>query len=520
MDVRLIPALQDLIADDIKRRLSYITSPRGILCEIQTFIKLNEKLEPFQERVRRASFANVSFAENIAYVALRVLVAVTEDPDVILSTEKITHVLYGQTFNNIPGFQIVFADIDFNLFEQRNQFSNPLGGQPLNPYSLYNFFEAYQDPEDGQVILPVQPKIDTTCLNRNRLLPFNFCPLIELSEHEFRLENDILFLNNLGSYVNLSDVFFSRNGSRITLCSLKYFSNDFHRKLQDDNPYEAEFIVSVICTSISLLSLFVVFVTYCCFKTLRTLPGLNIMALVLSIFFAQLLYVLGGAIEIKINWLCEVIGLLLHFTLVASFCWMGVCTFHMMRVFVFISKRSETENSVTRPFIRYIAIATLGAAVMICINIIVSVTSDDPGFGYGGQPCYITDKRMILYTVAIPLGMIVTCNFLMFIYVIVKVTSLPDVKKNTKNERRNIVIFAKLSTLTGLTWIFAFIYQWAAIKVFAYLFIITNASQGLFIMFSFVINKRVCGMVNTSLKKSSLYKSGTRKTFETSAGKS
>ena len=333
------------------------------------------------------------------------------------------------------------------------------------------------------------------------------------------MQKNMVFLEDMGTYLNMSDVVFSQNGSKITLCSNKYFSNDFYRKFPKDNPYAAEFIVSVTCTSISLLCLFIVFLTYCCFKPLRTLPGLNNMALVLTIFFAQLFYLLGGAVEIKAIWLCETIGLLLHFCLVASFFWMGVCTFHMMMVFVFISKRSGSENT-QMSFIRYTVIASLAATVLVCINIIVSVTSDSPGFGYGGQPCYITDKRMILYTVAIPLGIIVRCNFLMFLYVIVKVSRLPDVKKNTKHERRNIIIFAKLSTLTGLTWIFAYIYQWTAVKAFAYLFIVANASQGLFIMFSFVINKRVWDMVNTSFKNSSFYKSSSGKTYETSAGKS
>ena len=167
----------------------------------------------------------------------------------------------------------------------------------------------------------------------------------------------------------------------------------------------------------------------------------------------------------------------------------------MMMVFVFISKRSGSENT-RSAFTRYAVVANLAAAVLVCINIIVSVTSGGPGFGYGGQPCYISDKLMILYTIAIPLGVVIICNFLMFLYVIIKVSRLPDVKKNTKHERKNIIIFAKLSTLTGLTWAFAYIYQWTEVKAFAYLFIVANASQDLFIMFSFIINKRVWGMVS------------------------
>ena len=522
MDVRVIPTLQDLLGVDVTRSVSAIKSASVELCDIQTFVKLKEKLLTFEERLQEASFADISYVESVSYVALRVLVTVRDVRDAVLSIEEITNRLYGQAFGIMEGLEIEFAEIDFTLFEQQHtQPSNVVESQRPDPYNRYRFFEAYEDPTDGRAILPVLPILDNYCPQTYRLLPFNLCPLIELDDYEFRVERNSVFLKDQGIYLNMSDVVFSQNGYTITLCSNSFFSNDndFSRKMSEKNPYAAEFIVSVVCTSISLLCLLIVFVIYCCFTALRTLPGLNNMALVLSLFFSQLFYVFGGGVEIKAVWLCGAIGLLLHYCLVASFLWMGVCTFHMMMVFVFISKRSGSENTRTA-FIRYAVIANVATAALVCINIIVSVTTGGPGFGYGGQLCYISHKLMILYTVAIPLGAVIICNFLMFLYVIIKVSRLPDVKKNTKHERRNIVIFAKLSTLTGLTWVFAYIYQWTDVKAFAYLFIVANASQGLFIMFSFIINKRVWAMVNNSFKSSSFYKSRSSKTYETSAGKS
>ena len=59
----------------------------------------------------------------------------------------------------------------------------------------------------------------------------------------------------------------------------------------------------------------------------------------------------------------------------------------------------------------------------------------------------------------------------------------PKIQKHIKNERNDIIIFAKLSALTGFCWIFGFVYRWTDIQLFSYLFIIFNASQGLFIFF-------------------------------------
>ena len=502
LDVRFIAALQNLIADNVTRKVSAIKSATVELCEIKTFVKLQVKFVAFTEHLKEVSFADISYILNVDYVAFKVVVTAQDILDAVVSIKEITNVLYDQA-PDMAAFETEFREVDFTLFDQ--QYTSTVTMEN-SLFARYKFFEPYADPIDGKTILPIIPKISDVCQKsplQYHLLPFSLCPLMALKEYEYQVEGDVIFLKGPGIYLKKPDVYFSQNSSTtITVCSDSYFSskNEFIRTFLEKNPYAVEIIVSVICTSVSLACLLIVFVTYCCFTALRTLPGLNNMALVLALFFAQLFYLMGGTFEIKTIWICEAIGLLLHFCLLASFFWMGICTFHMMMVFVFISKRSGSENT-RAAFIRYTVIANLAAALLVCINIIVSVTSGGPGFGYGGQPCYVTDNFMIFYTVAIPLGIVIFSNLIMFLCVIIKVSRLPDVKKNTKHERRNIIIFAKLSTLTGLTWAFAYIYQWTEIKAFTYLFIVANASQGLFIMFSFIINKRVWGMIGQVLFK-------------------
>ena len=505
LDVRFITALQDMIADNVTRKVSAIKSATVELCEIKTFVKLKVKFVAFTEHLKEVSFADISYILNVDYVAFKVAVTARDILDAVVSIKEITNILYDQA-PDMAAFETEFREVGFTLFDQ--QYTSTVTVQN-SLFAHYKFFGPYADPIDGKTILPIIPKISDVCPKsplQYHLLPFSLCPLMTLKEYEYQVVGDVIFLKGPGIYLKKPDVYFSQNSSTITVCSDSYLSreNEFIQKFSQKNLYAVEIIVSIICTSVSLLCLLVVFVTYCCFKALRTLPGLNNMALVMALFFAQLFYLLGGAVEIRLALICEAIGLLLHFCLLDSFFWMGICTFHMMMVFVFISKRSGSENT-RSAFIRYTVITNLAAAMLVCINIIISVTSGGPGFGYGGQPCYVTDNFMIFYTVAIPLGIVIVSNFIMFLFVIIKVSRLPDVKKNTKHERRNIVIFAKLSTLTGLTWAFAFIYQWTEVKVFAYLFIVANASQGLFIMFSFIINKRVWGMIGQVLLKHKPY---------------
>ena len=135
------------------------------------------------------------------------------------------------------------------------------------------------------------------------------------------------------------------------------------------------------------------------------------------------------------------------------------------------------------------------------INIIISVYhSDYEGIGYGGTICNITDYRMVGYVFAIPVGLVISANLALFIAVIVKIHRTPVVKSYTKSTRNYFAIYAKLSTVTGITWLFGFIYTFTDVEALEYVFIIFNAGQGAFLFLAFVCNKRVLGMYRYKLK--------------------
>ena len=514
MDIRIIPTLKKYLDADIKIVDNTVISAERIYSDVQMFLKLNYSLSHRSD----VTFLSV-FKEDIQYIAVRFIISASEIDNVTAFVKEIKDLLLLLDFDITGGFDVEFANISFTLYERKllakfhttqTLTPTPATEMPLLPYDPeeHGFFEPFDDPLDDHGVLPVIPTSPFLYPNTIRIMPFLFCPYITLSNEDFTIQNgrkEIYFIHKK-AYVNTSNIVFSKNDSTIILCSKDYFSQPSSDNIvqKPSTLYNAEVILSIVCTAVFMLSLVIVLVTYCIFRTLRTLPGLNNMGLSSSLFLAQLFYLLGGVIEITIDWLCKTLGVLLHFSLLTSFFWMLVCTFHMMRTFVFISKLSAPEDTCSK-FIKYAAFVTLASAVLVVINIVVSVL-DDSTIGYGVDSCYISSKYMIIYTVALPLGIIILSNLVMFVYVIIKVCNLPEVSKNVKHERNNIVIFAKLSTLTGLSWIFAYVYQWTEIKAFSYMFIITNASQGLFIMFSFIVNKRVINMVTSSYKSSSLYR--------------
>jgi len=88
------------------------------------------------------------------------------------------------------------------------------------------------------------------------------------------------------------------------------------------------------------------------------------------------------------------------------------------------------------------------------------------------------------FTFCLPLAIVIISNLGMLVAVVFKIKQTRSVSRNVKNKRNTMIIVAKLSTITGATWIFGFIYLWTDIKLFSYLFIVLNASQGLFLCFA------------------------------------
>ena len=296
--------------------------------------------------------------------------------------------------------------------------------------------------------------------------------------------------------LNSSDyVFLSSNDSLVSVCSDVYLSSFAHSLTKQTNASSTvPVVLSLICTVISLFCLLFSFVTFCLFPRLRTLPGKNNMALILSLMVAQSMFLISsfGRFE-RASDQCKTVGLLTHFSWLLAVFWMNVCTFHVFRVFTGIDKL--VVESEVKTLTRYFIYTTVLSVSIICLNICVSLLSSDMReFGYGKSSCYISTENMVAFTFGIPVGFVIVTNFIMFLFFVIKIKRTPVIKKDVKNERNDMIVFAKLSSLTGFTWIFGFIYSWTDIEVFSYLFIVLNASQGVFLFLSFVCNKRVFDM--------------------------
>ena len=285
-----------------------------------------------------------------------------------------------------------------------------------------------------------------------------------------------------------------------------------------DSVIGVEVVVSIVCVSLSMLALIITLFSYVIHANLRrTLPGKNLMSLCGSLLLAQSFYLIANFTGLQSgSTFCQFLGILVHFFWLLTFFSMSVCTFHMF--YVLTRTRLSSESSGLKRYLLYLLYSIVCSLLFIAVNIIAS--NEMYGHvGYGKHACYVSSQTLLYFTFCLPLAIVIISNLGMLVAVIVKIKQTSSVSKNVQNERNDIIIFAKLSTITGGTWIFGFIYLWTDIKLFSYVFIVLNASQGLFLCFAFVANRRMLTMyreLSTSLKHSNGSSSLSRKSASSS----
>lgn len=319
------------------------------------------------------------------------------------------------------------------------------------------------------------------------ILRFQSCPKVNVSRHKY-VWNDKSDGITIGDIEIKSSEYYHIDENHLMMC-IDAFKRVIS-SLPPDRKLGAEAVVSVVSSGLSVVALIITAVVYCILPELRRfIPGKNNLFLVISLLIAQISLLVGSLNPFQqYSIRCKVIGLIIHFTWLISIFWMNVCTYHVFRTLS--STKLVSHHPGWKKIFVYSAYALIMAAIFVAANVIVA-TSVSGQLGYGGKFCYITSQSRILSTFVLPVFLVICANLAMYLIVIIRIQRSSDIKKNVQNERNDLVIYVKLSTITGITWVFGFLYILTNIPALSFIFIILNASQGVFIMFAVLVNRRV-----------------------------
>ena len=274
-----------------------------------------------------------------------------------------------------------------------------------------------------------------------------------------------------------------------------------------------EHYLSLSCVCLSLGCLLLTLLTYAAFRSLRTIPGQNTMALCANLLLAQALLQFG------VSWTelrggCVAIGMLVHYFWLASVLWMNVCSFHMHRVFTAKRAARMTSTHVKCCTPRVVAYAVYSQVVpLVAVGATAATSillSEGRQLGYGGDACYLSSPFLVGVAFAAPLGVVLVLNLVFFLGAVREIArtekpaqaislnghrspspNLAHVTSFPSAWRRNLNVCIRLSSLTGLFWTLGLLAELLDLRVLRLLSVVVNGSQGVLIAVSYLPTRRV-----------------------------
>ena len=248
-------------------------------------------------------------------------------------------------------------------------------------------------------------------------------------------------------------------------------------------------ILTVICFSISILFLFILLVTYWMFNELRTLPGLNLMSLAVSMLLSHLLWLVSTA-HFKNTKTCKVLTIIQHYLFLVTFMAMSVISYHSCNVFS--RPFNVTPNNALparKKFTKYSSMAWIFPAIFIMVCVTLDLT--ETTFDIYSTTCWLSTGKAVLYLFILPAAVIMLFNITTFIKTALALCYNNNSQILHNNRKQNLIACTKLATLVGFPWLFAFFgVIFPDIEAFEYLFVVFACLQGFYIGATFLFNKK------------------------------
>ncbi|KYO29743.1 prestin isoform B [Alligator mississippiensis] len=252
-----------------------------------------------------------------------------------------------------------------------------------------------------------------------------------------------------------------------------------HRE-QLEGDLETLAIVTYSLVSLSLVALLLTFFFLTCLKGLKSNTRGIYSNIAATLFFSELLFLLGIN-RTENQFLCTVIAILLHCFFLSTFAWLFVQGLHIYRM------QTEARNVNFGAMRFYYAIGWGVPAIITGL----SVGLDPEGYG-NPDFCWISIHDKLVWSFAGPITIVIVMNGVMFLLV-AKMSCSPGQKEAKKKSvlmtlRSSFVLLLVIST----TWLFGLLAVNNSVLAFHYLYTVLCSLQGLAVLLLFcVLNEEV-----------------------------
>ena len=350
--------------------------------------------------------------------------------------------------------------------------------------------------------MEMMESLNTSSTNDSRMdsLSEN-CTLVHMEPTEYEIPNDTkLIVHSSGKvYENWE---YHQLDKKVFVCHypLQLCESDCETSVAFQSDIIEGYVTPILLV-ISLTALAVNFFIYVCFPQLRNTPGKILMCLIMSLFLAQLFFLVSPHLE-EDRTACMVSAIIVHFCYMAAFCWMNIIALDLWITFSnqFIIAGS---NETSKRFVYFNLYAWVVPSIIVTFSVIIDNVHTDSELKnfkprYGDGACWMTSRNGVLLLFAGPLALFKTFDVIAFVNT---ARHIYKAKKHGSAARQSndsciFWINLKLSLVMGLTWFSAFVANFANETFVWYLFIVFNAIQGVFIAVTFIFSRKVIRLIS------------------------
>ena len=191
---------------------------------------------------------------------------------------------------------------------------------------------------------------------------------------------------------------------------------------------------------------------------------------------------------------CAILAAIKYFSFLASFAWMTCISGDTW----WVLKKSESciKDNPDRSIVKYSLICWLPPLVISVLVLGLDYLPIPSQYKpqLGGSACWIANMSGILIYFVAPVSAFITINMIFFALTSASLRNTfkgSNKVRQTTDKNKEFRVYLKLFILMGLTWAIGIIAPWADTPAVWFLFIIFNASQGMFIFFAFVFDYQI-----------------------------
>ncbi|XP_077525355.1 uncharacterized protein LOC144136696 isoform X3 [Amblyomma americanum] len=263
-------------------------------------------------------------------------------------------------------------------------------------------------------------------------------------------------------------------------------SNSTNTTRTEDEPYNVQNYLTVICISLSLICLFLKGVVYVLYRSSRTFSSRCTLCLCGTLFLSHLLFLLGNSFDVS-KPVCVGFAIVLHYGFLSTFFWTSVLSFDIWKNVVAVRLSSSRRSG----FFLYALIAWGGPLIVIALCSVLNWTAPDFVLSpqYGRFSCWIGSLWSQLTFFLMPMIILLLLDVGLYVHIVVQIrkTAKRAASFDFKGggNQSHMGLFVKLAFIMGSTWLLGFVGAFVNALALDIIVIILIGLQGVYLFFGF-----------------------------------